>query len=140
MQPRERDEQRSLGQILKELSTETSTLLRQEVDLAKTEMSEKASRVGSNLGSVAVGGAVAFLGALALLSAIVAGLISLFDQFMDLEVAVWLAPLLVGIALAAVGYGLIKKALETLKRESLTPRRTTESLQENKEWLKSKIQ
>jgi uncharacterized membrane protein YqjE len=140
MQPRERDDQRSLGQILKELSTETSTLLRQEVDLAKTEMSEKASRVGSNLGSVAVGGAVAFLGALALLSAVVAGLISLLDQFIDLEVAVWLAPLLVGIALAAVGYGLIKKALETLKRESLTPRRTTESLQENKEWLKSKIQ
>jgi uncharacterized membrane protein YqjE len=140
MQPRERDEQRSLGQILKELSSETSTLLRQEVDLAKTEMSEKASRVGSNLGSVAVGGAVAFLGALALLTAVVAGLISLFDQFMDLEVAVWLAPLLVGIVLAAVGYGLIKKALETLKRESLTPRRTTESLQENKEWLKSKIQ
>jgi uncharacterized membrane protein YqjE len=140
MQPRERDEQRSLGQILKELSSETSTLLRQEVDLAKTEMSEKASRVGSNLGSVAVGGAVTFLGALALLTAVVAGLISLFDQFMDLEVAVWLAPLLVGIVLAAVGYGLIKKALETLKRESLTPRRTTESLQENKEWLKSKIQ
>jgi Putative Actinobacterial Holin-X, holin superfamily III len=140
MQPRERDEQRSLGQILKELSSETSTLLRQEVDLAKTEMSEKASRVGSNLGSVAVGGAVAFLGALALLTAIVAGMVSLFDQFMDLEVAVWLAPLLVGIVLAAVGYGLIKKALETLKRESLTPRRTTESLQENKEWLKSKIQ
>ncbi|HEX2225228.1 MAG TPA: phage holin family protein [Thermoanaerobaculia bacterium] len=140
MQPRERDDQRSLGQILKELSTETSTLLRQEVDLAKTEMSEKASRLGSNLGSVAVGGAVAFLGALALLSAVVAGLISLLDQFIDLEVAVWLAPLLVGIALAAVGYGLIKKALETLKQESLAPRRTTESLQENKEWLKSKIQ
>lgn len=140
MQPRERDEQRSLGQILKELSSETSTLLRQEVDLAKTEMSEKASRLGSNLGSVAVGGAVAFAGALVLLYAVVAGLTSLFDQFMDLEVAVWLAPLLVGIVLAAVGYGLIKKALETLKQESLTPRRTTESLQENKEWLKSKIQ
>lgn len=140
MQPREKDEQRSLGQILKELSSETSTLLRQEVDLAKTEMSEKASRVGSNLGSVAVGGAVTFLGALALLYAVVAGLTSLFDQFMDLEVAVWLAPLIVGIALAVVGYGLIKKALETLKHESLTPQRTTESLQENKEWLKSKIQ
>lgn len=139
MQPRERDE-RSLGQLLKELSGETSTLLRQEVELAKTEMSEKASRVGTNLGSLAVGGAVAFLGALALLAAVISGLTSLFDQFMDLEVAVWLAPLLVGIALAAVGYGLVKKALETLKHESLAPRRTTESLQENKEWLKSKVQ
>jgi hypothetical protein len=139
MQPRERDE-RSLGQILKDLSNETSTLLRQEVELAKTEMSEKASRVGTNLGSLAVGGAVTFLGALALLTAVISGLTSLLDQFMDLNVAVWLAPLLVGIALAAIGYGLVKKALDTLKRESLTPRKTTESLQENKEWLKSKVQ
>lgn len=139
MQPRERDE-RSLGQILKDLSNETSTLLRQEVELAKTEMSEKASRVGTNLGSLAVGGAVTFLGALALLAAVISGLTSLLDQFMDLNIAVWLAPLLVGIALAVIGYGLVKKALETLKRESLTPRKTTESLQENKEWLKSKVQ
>ena len=139
MQPRERDE-RSLGQILKDLSNETSTLLRQEVELAKTEMSEKASRMGTNLGSLAVGGAVLFLGALALLTAVISGLTSLLDQFMDLNVAVWLAPLLVGIALAVIGYGLVKKALDTLKRESLTPRKTTESLQENKEWLKSKVQ
>lgn len=139
MQPRERDE-RSLGQILKDLSNETSTLLRQEVELAKTEMSEKASRVGTNLGSLAVGGAVTFLGALALITAVISGLTSLLDQFMDLSIAVWLAPLLVGIALAAIGYGLVKKALDTLKRESLTPRKTTESLQENKEWLKSKVQ
>lgn len=139
MQPRERDE-RSLGQILKDLSNETSTLLRQEVELAKTEMSEKASRMGTNLGSLAVGGAVLFLGSLALLTAVISGLTSLLDQFMDLNVAVWLAPLLVGIALAVIGYGLVKKALDTLKRESLTPRKTTESLQENKEWLKSKVQ
>jgi hypothetical protein len=96
--------------------------------------------VGTNLGSLAVGGAVTFLGALALLAAVISGLTSLLDQFMDLNVAVWLAPLLVGIALAVIGYGLVKKALETLKRESLTPRKTTESLQENKEWLKSKVQ
>jgi hypothetical protein len=140
MQPgRERDE-RSLGQLLKELSTETSTLLRQEVDLAKTEMSEKVSRVGTNLGALTVGGAVTFLGALALLYTVISGLTSLLDQFMSLQVAIWLAPLIVGIALAAIGYGMVKKALDTLKRESVTPQRTAQSLQENKEWLKSKIQ
>lgn len=130
---------RSLGQLLKELTSETTTLLRQEVDLAKTEMSEKASRVGTNLGSLAVGGGVAFLGALALLAAAIYGLTSILDQFMSLGVAVWLAPLIIGLVLAAVGYSLIKKALETLKRESLAPQKTTESLQENKEWLKQKI-
>lgn len=130
---------RSLGQLLKELTSETTTLLRQEVDLAKTEMSEKASRLGTNLGSLAVGGGVAFLGALALLAAAIYGLTSILDQFMSLGVAVWLAPLIIGLILAAVGYSLVKKALETLKRESLAPQKTTESLQENKEWLKQKI-
>lgn len=132
-------EERSIGQLLKELTSETSTLLRQEVDLAKTEMTEKASRLGTNLGALAVGGSVLFLGALALLAAVVYGLTSLLDQFMSLGVAVWLAPLIVGLVLAAIGYSLVQKALETLKRESIAPKKTTESLQENKAWLKTKI-
>ena len=132
-------EERSIGQLLKELRDETTTLLRQEVELAKTEMSEKASRTGRNLGSLAVGGGVAFLGALALLAAVIYGLTSIFNQFMSVGVAIWLAPLIVGIVLAAIGYSLVKKALATLKQESLTPQKTTQTLQENKEWLKAKM-
>jgi xanthine/uracil permease len=134
-----REEQRSIGQLLKELRDETTTLLRQEVDLAKTEMAEKASRVGKNLGSLTVGGGVAFLGALALLAAVIYGLTSLLNQFMSVGVAIWLAPLIVGVVLAAIGYSLIKKALATLMQESLTPTRTTQTLQENKEWLKARM-
>jgi len=137
--PGERKEERSIGQLLKELTQESSTLLKQEVNLAKTEMSEKASRIGANLGEVAVGGAVTLLGSIALLLAAVYGLTSILNNFMNQEVAVWLAPLIVGGILAAVGYSLIKKALATLKQESITPQRTTQSLQENKEWLKEKI-
>lgn len=132
-------EERSIGQLLKELRDETTTLLRQEVDLAKTEMSEKASRFGTNVGALAMGGAVLFLGALALLAAVVYGLTSLLDQFMSVGVAIWLAPLLVGLVLAGIGYSLTKKALDTLKQESLAPKKTAQSLQENKEWLKSKM-
>jgi xanthine/uracil permease len=132
-------EERSIGQLLKELRDETTTLLRQEVDLAKTEMSEKASRVGSNLGSLAMGGGVAFLGALALLAAVVYGLTSILNQFMSVGVAIWLAPLIVGLVLAGIGYSLVQKALATLRQESLTPRKTTETLQENKEWLKARM-
>lgn len=130
---------RSIGQLLKELTHETSQLLRQEVTLAKTEMSEKASRVGTNLGGVAVGGAVAFLGAIALLMAVIYGLGAILNNFLSPDTASWLAPLIVGAILAAVGYSMIKKALATLKAESITPERTTQSLQENKEWLKEKI-
>lgn len=135
----ERKDERSIGQLLKELTHETSTLLKQEVDLAKTEMSEKASRVGTNLGEVTVGGAVALLGAIALVLAVIYGLGAILNNFLSPETASWLAPLIVGGILAAVGYSMIKKALDTLKRESLTPQKTTQSLQENKEWLRQKI-
>ncbi len=135
----ERKEERSIGQLLKELTHESSTLLKQEVDLAKTEMSEKASRVGANLGEVAVGGGVALLGAIALVLAVIYGLGAILNNFLSPETASWLAPLIVGGIFAAVGYSMIKKALEHLKREPLTPQRTTQSLQENKEWLKQKI-
>ena len=137
MQPLRED--RSLGQILRDLRDETSTLLRQEVDLAKTEISEKAARTGSNLGSLAVGGAVAFAGALALLAAVTLGLVSLLSQSMSPEVAMWLAPLIVGLVLAAVGYSLVQKALQALKQEGIAPKRTTQSLKENKEWLTAKM-
>lgn len=137
MQPLRED--RSLGQILRDLRDETSALLRQEVDLAKTEMSEKISVAGQNLGSVAVGGAVAFAGALTLLAALTLGLISLLSQLMSRDVAMWLAPLLVGGILAAVGYSMVKKALQALKQEGIAPKRTTQSLKENKEWLTSKM-
>jgi len=137
MQPLRDD--RSLGQILRDLRDETSQLLRQEVDLAKTEMSEKMSRLGTNLGSVATGGAVLFAGALVLLAALTLGLIALFSQFMDRDVAMWLAPLLVGAVLAFVGYGMVKKALQALKQEGIAPQRTTQSLKENKEWLTAKM-
>jgi hypothetical protein len=130
----------SLGHLLKELSTETTTLLKQEVELAKTEMGEKASRVGTNLGAVALGGAVLFAGALALLFAAVNALTEILAHIVSITVAAWLSPLLLGIVLGAIGYSMVKKALATLKQESVTPRKTTQSLQENKEWLKSKIQ
>jgi hypothetical protein len=133
-------EEKSLGQLLKDLTAETTTLLKQEVDLAKTEMGEKASRVGTNVGSVAVGGAVLFAGALALLFAAVNALTEILAHMVPITVAAWLAPLLLGLVLGAIGYSLVKKALATLKQESVTPRRTTQSLQENKEWLKSKMQ
>lgn len=137
MQPLRDD--RSLGQILRDLRDETSQLLRQEVDLAKTEMSEKMSRLGTNMGSVATGGAVLFAGALVLLAALTLGLIALFSQLMDRDVAMWLAPLLVGGVLAAIGYGMVKKALQALKQEGIAPKRTTQSLKENKEWLTAKM-
>jgi hypothetical protein len=119
---------RSIGELFAELSQETTTLVRQEVQLAKTEMSQKASRVGKDVGFLAAGGAVAYAGLLAIL----AGVIVLLGQVIPM----WLSALLVGIVVAAVGYFLVRKGLDALKQENLAPQETIETLKEDKEWAK----
>jgi len=122
-----RDE-RSLGELFSELAQETSTLVRQEVQLAKTEMGQKASRVGKDVGFLAAGGAVAYAGLLAIL----AGVIVLLGQVIPM----WLSALLVGLVVAGVGYFLVRKGLDALKREDLAPRQTIETLKEDQQWAK----
>jgi hypothetical protein len=119
---------RSIGELFSELSQETATLVRQEVQLAKTEMSQKASRVGKDVGFLAAGGAVAYAGLLA----IIAGVIFL----LALIIPLWLSALLVGIAVAVGGYFLVRKGLDALKQEDLVPQETIETLKEDKEWAK----
>jgi VIT1/CCC1 family predicted Fe2+/Mn2+ transporter len=119
---------RSLGELFSELTQETTTLVRQEINLAKAEMSQKASRVGKDVGFLAAGGAVAYAGLLAILAAVIA----LLNAVMPL----WLSALLVGLVVALVGYFLVKKGLDALKREDLAPRQTMETIKEDKEWAK----
>ncbi|MDP9474688.1 MAG: phage holin family protein [Actinomycetota bacterium] len=119
---------RSIGELFAELAQESATLVRQEVQLAKTEMSQKASRVGKDVGFLAAGGAVAYAGLLAIL----AGVIFLLNAVMPL----WLSALLVGIVVAAVGYFLVRKGLDALKQEDLAPQETIDTLKEDKEWAK----
>jgi hypothetical protein len=122
-----RDE-RSLGELFSELARDTSTLVSQEITLAKTEMSQKASRVGKDVGFLAAGGAVAYAGLLAIL----AGVIVLLGQVIPM----WLAALLVGLVVAGVGYFLVRRGLDALKREDIAPRQTIETLKEDQQWAK----
>ncbi len=119
---------RSLGELFSELSRETSTLVRQEVALAKTELTAKASQVGRDVGFLAAGGAVAYAGLLA----IIAGIIILIG---DLINNTWLSALIVGLIIAGIGYYLVQKGLSDLKNANLAPEQTIESLKENKEWV-----
>jgi xanthine/uracil permease len=125
----QRGDDRSLGELFAELARETSTLVRQEVELAKTEMTHKASRVGKSVGMLAVGGAIAYAGLLAILAAIIIGLAAL-------GVPWWLSALLVGLVVAAVGYLLVQKGRDALKQADLAPRQTIETLKEDAAWVK----
>jgi hypothetical protein len=128
MQGRNGKDDRSLGELFSELAQDTSTLVRKEVQLAKTEMGQKASRVGKDVGSLAAGGAVAYAGLLA----IIAGVIVLVGQVIPM----WLSALLVGLVVAGVGYFLVRKGLDALKREDLAPRQTIQTIKEDGQWAK----
>jgi len=127
----------SLGQLLKELSSETQDLLQQEIELAKAEMSEKATRVGRNVASLVIGGLIIYAGFLAIIAAASYGLMELLNERMSAETAIWLAPLIVGGIVVLIGYVLTHKAIATLKNESLAPRQTIQSIRENTQWFKN---
>jgi len=124
-------EERSLGDLFSELATETSTLVRQEVALAQTELTQKATSVGKNVGFLVVGGAVGYAALLAILAAAIIGL--------TYFVPAWAAALIVGVAVGVVAFLLISSALKALKETSLTPNQTVETLKEDAEWLKNQV-
>ena len=128
----ERRDDRSLGELFGDLSRQTTTLIRQEVELAKTELSAKASRVGKDIGFLAIGGAVAYAAFLALLAAVI---IFLADV---VGLDWWLSALLVAIVVGVAGFLLIQKGRQDLARADMTPRRTIESLKEDAEWAKDR--
>ena len=120
---------RSLGELFAELTRETSTLVRQEITLAKTEMTQKASLVGKDVGFMAAGGAVLYAGLLALIAAVILGLAAL-------GLPAWLSALLVGVVVAAVGGFLVQRGLDALRRANLVPQQTINTLKEDAEWAK----
>ena len=126
-----RDE-RSLGDLFSDLSRETTTLVRQEMQLAKAELTQSATEAARGIGMLVAGGAVAYAGLLFLLLAIVFGLIEAgWDA--------WVSALAVGLVVLVIGAVLVLRARESLKPANLAPRRTVETLKEDQEWAKEQI-
>ncbi len=125
-------DERSLGELLGDLMQQTGTLVRQEMKLATTELSDKASRVGKDVGALAVGGAVAYAGFLALLAAIIIGL-------GQLGLPWWIAALIVGVVVVGIGGLMVQKGLAALKHQNMMPQQTITSLKEDQTWAKEQI-
>lgn len=124
-------EEQSLGTLFSELATETSLLVRQEVALAKTEITQKATVIGKNIGFLAVGGLVGYAALLAFAAAAIIGLANF--------VPAWAAALIVGAITAIVSAVLVLSALSALKKTNLTPTETVESIKEDAQWLKKQV-
>src|SRR5919199_4445715 len=127
----QRKEERSLGDLFSQLTHDLSTLLRQEVMLAKTELNQKASAMGKDVGLLAAGGALAYAGFLIILAGVVLAL--------GLVLPWWASALIVGVVVAAIGYFLIRKGQTALKQADLTPKQTIETLKEDQQWAKEQV-
>jgi hypothetical protein len=123
--------EKSLGQLFHELTDETRTLLKQEVALAKTELTEKASFAGKNAAVLAAGGLVMLLGALPVIAGIVIAL--------GHKIGYATASFVVGILFLIIGAVLVMKAINALKREPLAPVQTAAQVKETKQWAKDQV-
>ena len=126
---------RSLGTLFSELTQGTATLVQQEIALAKAEMSEKVSQLGSSLTTLIIGGFVLFAGLLKLLDAVIYGIAELLPP----DLTPWLAALIVGVIVAIIGAVMLQQGRSNLKSTNLTPQRTAESLRRDKEFAKEQV-
>lgn len=120
---------RSISELLSELSKETSQLVHKEVELGKAEMTQKL-----NQGMVAArAGAIAAVAALLTLGALTAFLIAALATFL----LVWVSALIVTVVYAAIASFFIWRARQELKQASPpAPKQTIETVKEDVEWAK----
>jgi putative superfamily III holin-X len=118
-------QERSIGELFGQLTQDLGLLVRQEAQLAKTEVQAKVSRATTDLVSLATGGVVALIGALALTAAVILLLVD------PVGLKPWLAALLVGVLMAGIGYVMLKGGLRDLKQIDPAPRRSVESIKED---------
>ena len=130
--PRDNDlRDRPTGDLLRRLSEETTTLVKQEVELAKAELQEKGKQAG--MGAGMFGGAGLFgVGAFAALTAcIIAAL--------ELAMPLWLAALIVAVVYAAVAGVLAMSGKRKVKEAAPpVPEQTMDSVKEDVEWAKTR--
>ena len=125
-------QERSIGELFGQLTQDLSLLVRQETQLAKTEIQEKISRASRDLVALAAGGVVALIGGFALAAAIILLLVD------PVGLEPWVAALLVGVLLAGGGYVMLQKGLRDLKTVDPAPRRTVESVKEDIQTIKER--
>jgi len=116
----------SVGELLTALARSTGTLVQQELQLAKTEVTGKARAAARDVGAIQAGGALAHAGVLTLVAALVVGLSSL--------VPVWASALVVGVI-----YVLLRRGMRSFDRIDAVPRQTVQAIKEDRLWMKEQL-
>jgi hypothetical protein len=125
-------EDRPLTELFSDLVQDTGTLVRQEVQLAKAEVTQSAAQAGKGVGFIAAGGLVAYAGLLAVIAAVILWL--WHNGLTD-----WTAALIVGAVVVLIGVVLLMRGRSMLQTTSLAPQRTVESLKADTVMVKEQV-
>ncbi len=127
-------------QIIKDIRNDLSTLFRLEINLAKSEIKDKAITYAKNAAFIGVSLVVSIYSILFLLLALsnLLGL-GLVAAGLTASMAGWIAPLVLGLILGGTALFLVLKAIKSISKVNLIPKKTLESLHENQAWLSDKV-
>jgi len=124
--------ERPLGELLKQLSEETTRLVHQEIELAKAELTQKGKQAGMGAGLFGGAGAIGFLA--------LAALTTCFILALDAVMPAWLAALLVAVVYGAIAAVLAMQGRKKVKQATPpVPEQTIETVKEDVEWAKNRM-
>jgi len=123
--------ERPIGEVAKDLTSDLSLLARQEIELAKAEMGQKARTAAPGVGMFG-GAAVVALCAAGALTAFLILVLALF-------LPEWLAALIVGVVFGAMAYALMQRGKDRVQEAGKpVPEQTVETVKEDVEWAKTR--
>jgi len=122
--------ERSLGELFRDLSTETSELMSKEIALVKAEARQTGSTLAKDGAKIGMASGLALTGVLALTAFLIAGLGDLLNG------KYWLSALIVGVVFLAIGMGLVKSATADIKRRGQSVRNTVDTVKDTGTWAK----
>jgi hypothetical protein len=127
-----KSDDRSLGQLFGDLSRQLGTLVQKEIQLAKTEVTSRVTTVSRDAAMLGAGGALAY-------GALLIALVAVSLLLWELGVSPWLAFLLVALVVGVIAAVLIQRGRAELQKTDLAPRQTIETVKEDAEWAKQQV-
>lgn len=121
-----------ISELFRKLADDSSTLVRQEIALAKAELKESAAKVAKNAVAIPIWGGVAMVGGLVLVAFLVLLLGDILNNY-------WLSALIIGVLFTATGGLMAAGAAKRLSSISFAPETTIQTLKQDRTWVKSEI-
>lgn len=122
-----------IGVLLKRFGQDASTLVRQEITLAKLELRDSAKGLAQDAGKLGAAAGLGLFGGFALLAFLIIGLGDLIDNY-------WLSALIVAVLLLGAAAVMANGALAHLKKSRIAPAETVQTLKEDQRWARREVQ